>query len=734
MPPIAARTPRTTTLARSIARRSGRAVFINTLGTLLAFALPAGVVLVAAVRFWLEASWWFTLPIGILILALLVSAIHAARSWWSVARAAGEGDRQLGLRDELRNAVELDDSPDPFARLAVESAEARAAGLESSSMGFPIHRGAWIVAGLALAATLAAGLWTPPMRRGAPDSLIARVETDRATRALDTARQLLDQAEEPEATNPRVREALDELNALEDELLKQPEAGVDAPARAAAKLDELANELERDAQEQERLQNELADRLSEQANDRLDGSPSSPLDEFSEALSDQDYETAREALEDLREQSATMNEADREAIRKQFEELANAIEPDNTNNESQSPPEQEPATPTDAQQPKRDTGPESSQDPMADPEADPAADPPADPTSDSPQGQQPTPDQPQDPAPERTPSERLADALREEAERMNNESEQNQLPGEQAERQNPTDQPPPSNPDDQEPGDQQGADSQQNKENNPTEQGAEQGEQENPQRGSEPQPEQASESTEPANEQEGSQQESTGQEGSESDRGEPSPQQGDQPTSDEQEGQRPNPGENSPSGEDGQSMDEVLREMEGAKQRSDRQRQDAEDLRQVARELIDPQQSPPDGQPQGVKPNQESADPNGPSPAGNQPADTNQTNTPLDPNDQPEYIPVDGRKPGETDNARKAGEWYAPDDPDASPTDRARSAERLREAANSAKRAVDNQQIPRRYRELIRDVYKRVEKRADEAEKTTTIQPGRDADPAESPP
>ena len=46
----------------------------------------------------------------------------------------------------------------------------------------------------------------------------------------------------------------------------------------------------------------------------------------------------------------------------------------------------------------------------------------------------------------------------------------------------------------------------------------------------------------------------------------------------------------------------------------------------------------------------------------------------------------------------------------------ARSAERLREAAESAERAVEQQRVPPRYRRLVRDVFKRMKDRADAPE------------------
>ncbi|MCA9303654.1 MAG: hypothetical protein KC996_06000 [Phycisphaerales bacterium] len=710
MPPTDPITPRTTTLARSIARRAGRSEMLNTLGRTLAWALPFVLLAVAAVRYWAHADWWPGIPIATGLVCVLIAGVLTARRWWSLARAAGEADTQLGLKDELRSAIELDPNRGGFAKLAVQASEHRAAELQAGSVRFTLQRTPWIISGIATAIMILVGVWMPQRAPTSPKpSPLAIAQANRTARALDAAAETLDRSSETE--NPRVREAIDELADLEEELLQDPARADDAPARAAAKLDQLADELDRDADEQDQLRRELADRITEHTNNQ-----SSPLDEFADALSQQDYESAREAMENLREQSEGMSDAEREALREQLEQLANAIEPDN------------------ADQPERATEPTRTPDPQED--LDPSAEPP-----DQPQETDPINDPQSSDKPEPTESDRLSEALREEAERLREQPKQPPVSKEKnkddpaqneqdTRNQEPAGSQPESNSTEQ---------NQSPTENTPPEQQNENKEQpgsnEQPTGEKKPQPDPSS------SERSEREQEPGQQQPQQTNDGQP------QPMEDDPEGSQPSqqsekqPGDQSketttnrrPGGEGNQeqrdSLDEVLREMDEAKQRGEGQRRDAEELRRAARELIEPDQNPSEQHAPGAE-----DEGNTPSPLGDRPDGNKPTNPPRDPGDQPEYIPVDGRNSDNISDARKAGEWYAPDDPDATPSDRARSAERLRQAAHAAKRAVDAQQVPRKYRDLIRDVYERVEKRADSSQPTGAVTPGKDAQPSGSKP
>ncbi|MFG0314650.1 MAG: hypothetical protein ACF8LL_10755, partial [Phycisphaerales bacterium] len=58
------------------------------------------------------------------------------------------------------------------------------------------------------------------------------------------------------------------------------------------------------------------------------------------------------------------------------------------------------------------------------------------------------------------------------------------------------------------------------------------------------------------------------------------------------------------------------------------------------------------------------------------------------------------------------------------------AAQRLRRASQEAQKALEEQQVPRRYRHLVREVFQRVQDRADEIEGDGRIAPqGQDAVP-----
>ncbi len=73
--------------------------------------------------------------------------------------------------------------------------------------------------------------------------------------------------------------------------------------------------------------------------------------------------------------------------------------------------------------------------------------------------------------------------------------------------------------------------------------------------------------------------------------------------------------------------------------------------------------------------------------------------------------------PGDGDNEQVLAEWYNPEGDPADGVERGEaSAQRLRDAAESAERAVEQQRVPPRYRRLVRDMYKRLQDRAAERE------------------
>lgn len=137
----------------------------------------------------------------------------------------------------------------------------------------------------------------------------------------------------------------------------------------------------------------------------------------------------------------------------------------------------------------------------------------------------------------------------------------------------------------------------------------------------------------------------------------------------------------------------------------------ADSLRDRARGLIDPDHQPHDTSDAG---------------AGSQ--DASITRRPIT-DDPSRFEPVDATRgqPSGDDSGRVVGEWFDPDRTELPPGERQAAAGEMRQAARRARDAVENQQVPRRYRDLVQRVFERVERRADEV--GSVAPQGRDAAP-----
>jgi hypothetical protein len=150
------------------------------------------------------------------------------------------------------------------------------------------------------------------------------------------------------------------------------------------------------------------------------------------------------------------------------------------------------------------------------------------------------------------------------------------------------------------------------------------------------------------------------------------------------------------------------------RQRARQQNQQvAESLRDRARGLVDPDRQRPDAAGAG---NQDS-------PVAQRPITDNPAN----------FEPVDATRgsPAGDDPGRVVGEWFDPDRTELPPGERRAAAGEMRQAARRARDAVENQQVPRRYRDLVQRVFERVDRRADEVGSPAgSVAPqGRDANP-----
>ena len=183
---------------------------------------------------------------------------------------------------------------------------------------------------------------------------------------------------------------------------------------------------------------------------------------------------------------------------------------------------------------------------------------------------------------------------------------------------------------------------------------------------------------------------------------------------------QPQPGQNpdqqmpEQSPQPSEALQERLREMQEQQDRARRQGDRAEDLRGQARRLTDPQQQPEDGEGARQRPD-ETVPPELSETGGDGPRDPNIK--PLDPEDSnSEFVPVDGRDQDAEGSGQRIGEWDGPDGEPAPPGTNENTAQRYRRAHDEAQKAIEDQQVPRRHRHLVKEVFKRVQERADKIE------------------
>jgi len=91
-----------------------------------------------------------------------------------------------------------------------------------------------------------------------------------------------------------------------------------------------------------------------------------------------------------------------------------------------------------------------------------------------------------------------------------------------------------------------------------------------------------------------------------------------------------------------------------------------------------------------------------------------------------ETEPADFRRGDGDGGGRIVSDWFDPESPRPTAPGRSDAARRMREAADGARRAIEQQQVPRKYRDLIRRVYERMEQRS--AEFSEDVPLGENAD------
>lgn len=722
---------------RTLARRASAAItwrrFLRSLPAALLWVLGAALLVTVALRLWGSLAWswawWAPGVIGV-IGAVLVCAIRSLGSRVSDEYGAGLLDARLGLESQLRSALELEheSAASGFSELAQRRASALAAGISIEPALEPVEARVWWGPGVLAVLIVATGLWLPPVNPGrarapkvVPQGAIASIDETIASQGEDEAG--ADGEPEP------VAEALRELEELKQELAQGVERQDEADAQTSAKLQKLADALQEDAEQTQRQNQELAEEIRALQNlQRQQQREMDPrVDEFARALQERRFDEAAERLDQIQRQSGQMSPEERDAMAQQLEELANAIEPDPV----EEPEDQDRPTPPDAREETEASEPESQRRDQQDGARDER-----DGLSESLREEA---KRLREQAPELRQQDRPEQDKQEQGEQEQGRSQQEQSGGERGPEQPQEDRAPEQGGDDQ---DQQGQEQQRQGaqeprrdgqgERRPSEDG---GAQDQAQRQEEAK-DQGQERGEP-----GQRQAEGGQEGGQEEGQPESPRPGAEPdgsAGDQREDRRQGQGDE---GGDPGDLRERLREMEQRRRQAQRNSERAQEIRERARELIEPGAS---GRDPRQDQNQEQDQPGASREQTQRPpsnegggGDGPRTQSPApatDPDAAREYLPVDAAGDEQGESGDPVGKWYAPEGEAPEQGDAKQAAQRLRQAAQRAQRAVDQQQVPRKYRHLVREVFRRVEDRANELGGTGKIAPqGQDAKPTANP-
>ncbi len=619
-----------------------------------------------------DGGWWILVIIAG-VWSIVVGMLLAWVNRMNVLEAAGLIDDRLGLESAIRSAIELkDDGPgdgfsDGLVTMAIGRGEVEASKADLDRVFDPIPMTQWYWSAGAVCASVIAGIWMPNMLGDQPPKLTV---PSGAIAQLDLIEDVFgddDQGEQtPEALSPAVQEAIDELEALKEELAGGVEDESDAQAQAAAKLEELADALDEDLDRQLNEEQALADKITQAQNQHLDEELDEgwdQIDGLAEAIKEQDYGQAQDQLDELMDRLEEMSDEQRQEISDAMDELAEGIDPESM----------------DAQENETE-----------------------------PQGQDI--------------SEQLSDSLREQAEEIRE--------GTKGPEEEPEEQPPEEKPEEQ-------VDEQAEDQSSQDEQAS--GED---QRGDQP-------ANEQAQEQEGKQSESeSGSETSEQetrqetgDKGEQSQEQSQQ---EQQQEQSPKEGDASEKGERGEqestgkqgqeqrSLQETLEEMQERQEQYQRQREQAQEIRERASELIDEGESGGyrESKNQGeegksFEPGEaselEGSGPMASKPEGDEPQDGSPNS---DFESTFESVDATSKNPELNDLGEPIGEWYLPDEQsgEIDPNRSSATARRFRNATKKAQRAIEEQQVPRKYQRIVREAFERMNQRASEIEKSVESQ------------
>ena len=312
---------RTIRVARAAARRRLAAVLVTRLGRALLAAGVLSLLLVGAFKLAGREPPWVLLSAPVVV-GVVWAVASAVRDRWSVAEAACELDQRLGLRDRLGSGLGLAEAAgrDAFAAIAVRESERAAEGVDVRA-AVPLRAGnSWVAWPLVGAGVIASAMFVPALVWPGGEAPVA-IDPVARQRSADELREFADRAEQTlgDDPSPAAADALDAIDRLESELLAGERTPEEARTIAAEQVGRAADELERRAREEQTSADELRDRLA-RAGD------SESMSDLAERLNEGDLESARDAVRELMNARSSMDEPQREALRRDLEALADRIE------------------------------------------------------------------------------------------------------------------------------------------------------------------------------------------------------------------------------------------------------------------------------------------------------------------------------------------------------------------------------------------------------------------------
>ncbi len=272
------------------------------------------------------SGWGWQAVVGVPVLSgVLTGAVMSIVRWPGARRGAAVLDDALSLQSRLSTAMELSErGPNAFEELAITDAENVAARVSVRGVVRVRAGRAWLGAVPAVIAALAMWAWAPtvaiwkpapasrrPAELPAPIAQEAKDAVHNASKALE------------EFADASAAKQMDALRQVEQELAK-PDASHGSMMSAARAVGEAADQMERRAASQEKLQKELTDKLAHAARDDAQTSPQ--MQELANALKSQNAEAAARAAEELSREVDQLPAEERAKVEKQVQELAQAME------------------------------------------------------------------------------------------------------------------------------------------------------------------------------------------------------------------------------------------------------------------------------------------------------------------------------------------------------------------------------------------------------------------------